>query len=272
MDITQNGIRGTMGAVLACVGMAAGAGVAKADTVAGDSLGYGMTANLSVLVASFNVAPQGIASGSAPSAYAQQNSVASANLSTLGLASIQAGILEGSAWSDVDGGMGSRTTSGQGRVAGLNTNVGVGLINILSLSASVIEANAAVSGDFGALQTVGGAQLSDVSLKVLGQSLQVHASAAPNTVLFDALGVRVVLNEQVVTGDGSEFSSIAVTAMRITFNNVLAGLSLLNGEIRIGHASASASAIESNIPIVPAPAPAGLAGAGLMLAAARRRR
>src|SRR4029453_5441777 len=62
----------------------------------------------------------------------------------------------------------------------------------------------------------------------------------PNTVLLDHLGMRVVLNEQIRSGDGTGDAGIEVNAIHIYLDDVLvSGLGALRGEVIIGHAEAA---------------------------------
>jgi hypothetical protein len=72
--------------------------------------------------------------------------------------------------------------------------------------------------------------------------LAIPANPPPNTVLFGAAGVRIVLNEQTLSGDGSSRLALAVNARRIEFTNAVLGLGLLNGAIGISHSEAALTA------------------------------
>ena len=239
------------------------AGAAHADITQASSSGYGLAADVSLLVANLEVLPQGHATGTAPGPYSQSESTLNASFTTAGLANISAGVLSGEAYSDVDGLAGTRTATGMGRVTDLGTDLVLG--TILDLNAGVIESEAAVSGDYGSLLATGSSILTDVDLSVLGAEVLIDANAAPNTVLFDALGIRIVLNEQIVGGNGIDDRTMEVNAIRISFDNVAAGLGLLNGDIRIAHSYAEMGAV------VPAPASFMLLASGGLLTSRRRR-
>ena len=223
---------------------------AQADITDATSNGYGISVDLSLLILQLDVLPQAYADGSAPGPYANDNTAVNALFSAAGLANFGADVLSGEATSDVDGSSGNRTTTGNGTVTGLGADVVLG--TILNLSAGVIEADSAVTGDYGSLAANGSSILTDVDLSILGTTLTVDANAAPNTVLFDALGIQ----------DGR---SLEVNAIRISFDDVAAGLGLLNGDIKIAHAYSEMNAV--------VPAPSGLAALTLSgLVATRRRR
>lgn len=236
---------------------------AHADVVTSNASGFGLDTSLSLLLLNLNLAPQAYAGGSAPDAFSVSNAVLSLDANVIGLARIQAGILQGEADSNVNGFYGSRLTSSSGSVTNLSASVLLG--SVLNLQATTIRSDSMIHGDFGSLSAMGTSTLADVSLSVLGVTLDVDANAAANTVLFDALGVRVILNEQLMSGDGINSAGIEMNAIRISFTNVVAGLGLLNGDIRLGHSSASMNAV------VPAPSTAMLVlPAGLLLARRRR--
>ncbi len=241
---------------------ACSAGAAHADITDATSTGYGISADLSLLIADLEVLPQGLAQGAAPGAYDLTSSVVDADLSAVGLASVSAGVLSGRAASDVSGGPGLGTTTAEGSVTDLGADVVLG--SILDLSAGVIQAEASVSGDYGSLASLGDSILTDVDLSILGNTVTVDANAAPNTVLFDSLGIQVVLNEQIEGGDGVTSRSLEVNAIHIYFDDVAAGLGLLNGDIKIAHAYAEMNAV--------VPAPGGVAALGMCGVLASRRR
>jgi len=236
----------------------------NADVISAEANGYGLAADISLLLADVTVAPQGHASGTAPGVFDGSNSVLDFSAFALGLASINATVIEGSASSDVDGFAGIRTTDSMGRVDGLGASVL--LSSVLGLDASMIQSNASITGDYGSLNMYGSSNLADVTLSILGATLDVDANAAANTVLFDSLGIRVVLNEQIFGGDGIETAQLEVNAIHISFNDVAAGLGLLNGDIRIGHSFASMTAT------IPSPGVLACVPAGALLSVRRRRR
>jgi len=260
-ETDMNAARGSIVAQIALAACIAGG--AQADITDATSNGYGISADLSLLLLQLEVLPQAYADGSAPGPYANDNTAVNALFSAAGLANVGADVLSGEATSDVDASSGNRTTTGNGSVTGLGADVVLG--TILNLSAGVIEADSAVTGDYGSLAANGSSILTDVDLSILGTTLTVDANAAPNTVLFDALGIQVVLNEQIIGGNGIDGRSLEVNAIRISFDDVAAGLGLLNGDIKIAHAYSEMNAV--------VPAPSGLAALAVTgLVATRRRR
>lgn len=240
-----------------------GVSTAHAGVTNASASGYGTSADLSLLLLNLHVSPTAHASGTAPSPFLGSESAISLNASVAGLATLSTGILNGSVSSDVDGSAGSRTTSAYGSVDELTLSVLFG--TVLSLNATTIASNAMASGDYGTLASTGSSVIEDLSLTVLGNTISVVVDAAPNTVLFDALGIQIVLNEQNSFGDGVTTTGMEVTALRVIFDDVAAGLGLLNGDLRFGYSRVDMTAV------IPAPASAG-AFTTLGVLAMRRRR
>ena len=69
----------------------------------------------------------------------------------------------------------------------------------------------------------------------------LFSNPAPNTVILNVGGLRIVLNEQTLLGDGLTSSGIETNAIHVGFNNFVAGTGLVNGNIILGHTSALAT-------------------------------
>ncbi|HEX4498693.1 MAG TPA: DUF11 domain-containing protein [Thermoanaerobaculia bacterium] len=123
---------------------------------------------------------------------------------------------------------------------------------LLSLDAGVVRSAAAIDGACGSGLTVAGsADLTDVTAGgSLGLGLIVPGHPAPNTVLLDVPGVRIVLNEQARTADGPEAWEITVSAVHVYLRNApLSGLGQITGDIVLARSQASV-----RCPSGPAPA------------------
>jgi hypothetical protein len=225
----------------------------------------------------------------------------------------QANALSVSASSDVDGLPGNLTAEAAAAVANFSSTASlVGLLSLLntadlfSFRAQTLTSSAEVTGDFGALVASGDSVIVDatgnaggfITFSALGVDFQVAVDAQgrvpPNTSLtIDAsshasfgnnLGtdlegsIEILLNEQVVTGDGITELAILVNAMRITF--IEAGASffdvlglniddtnLLSGEIIVSQSFARLEAIPE-----PATLVFGMLSAAILTAGRRRRR
>ena len=236
------------------------ADAASALVIGGSSLAYGEEVSLVPTLLSPITSPaQPEVSGSAPAPYDESETAFSLNLGT---GVILAGTLSVKAASDVDGSPGPRSASADAAVAGLT--IGGALAPVLTLSSSSIASSAQVSGN-GSLAASGATVLEGLEISVLGVPLAIPANAPPNTLLIDADGVRIVLNEQVTTGDGASQLALTVNALRIEFTNAVLGLGLLNGTIVVSHSESALSA-------VPEPSLALLALAGAAGVAAHTRR
>ena len=198
-------------------------------------------------------------------------------------------VLSVAASSTVDGAAGSRNAQASSAVANFNSNVNslgrVSLLNsagLFNFSAMTLSSSASVSGDSGALAATGDSAIIDANgagdgfatFTVLGLNFNVAVDAqghvAPNTTLTinassaaglgDHLGtdlagsIRLILNEQTLTGDGISSRGIAVNALHITFQNAGAqffsalGVNVDNsnlgtGDIIIAHSQASMLAV-----------------------------
>ncbi len=133
----------------------------------------------------------------------------------------------------------------------------------LGISASLVESTASAGGTCGALTTSGDTTLTNAALAsdiggLAGIVGALDVSPAANTVLFDAaiLGgqLRIVLNEQIETGDGLTSAGITVNAIHVTLSGIeLPILSLLgqlldiNGEVIIGQSVAEVDCSDTGI-------------------------
>jgi hypothetical protein len=182
-------------------------------------------------------------SGSAPPSYTKSATLASANISTGLTGSIlQTGVMTLHASSNVATG---NEAAADATVNNVNLDV-VGLLQVLALDAAVVQSTAHVSGTCGSgLTATGGVTFTNASANVLTiGSLGIAAHPAPNTVLADvpALGIKIVLNEQVLTGDGATSLGLTVNAIHVYLTNVtIAGIGVLSGDIIIGQAKAQRS-------------------------------
>ncbi len=112
---------------------------------------------------------------------------------------------------------------------------------LLSLHADEVRSSAAIGGTCGsALTATGSTTLANAELGgLLGQGLHLAASYPPNTVLLNLLGARVVVNEQIASGDGVTSRALAVNALHISLqNSLLALVGRLTGDIVISHSEA----------------------------------
>jgi hypothetical protein len=94
------------------------------------------------------------------------------------------------------------------------------------------------------LAAAGTTTLVGATASLLGASLAVEAHPLPNTILVNTLGIKVVLNEQIVSGDGVTGLSITVNAIHVYLTNVnVAGVGILNGDIIVAQSKAERNCV-----------------------------
>ncbi len=171
--------------------------------------------------------PLPFVSGAAPPSYSSSNQVASINVSLPPLVQVQTELLK----VDAASGLPNANSASSDATVDYTKITVAGLIN---LTADIIQSKADSSGGCGALSSAGSTVLTNVQLN----GLTVAVAPAPNTVLLNVGGVKVVLNEQIVTGSGTT-TSITVNAIHISLHNALVGLGLISGDIIISQSEAS---------------------------------
>ncbi|MBV9495001.1 MAG: carboxypeptidase regulatory-like domain-containing protein, partial [Acidobacteria bacterium] len=190
------------------------------------------------------VGPLPISSGTAPPAYSQNGTVASLGLST----SLTGGILStGVINTHVEGQSGATPRA----VAESTVNgVGIALPVLLSLTADTVQATASVDVVNGVVTPHGSTLITNPHISgTLGTGLSISASPTPNTVLLNLLGIRLVLNEQVITQTASS-AAIEVNAIHLSISNTLLNLiGNISGDIVIGHTEASLSGVGANVTV-----------------------
>jgi len=218
-----------------------------ATVLTGTSSSYGESVSLTVtplvgVVATVGSGPLPAVGSSAPAPYALSSTVLSVTVTGL----LSTGVLVADASSNVDGGAGVKSASADATVNNLN----IGLfdnslipVELLALTATTVQSTASVSGDFGALAGTGTTTIEGLTL--FGSPVLTITPPANDTIL-NALGIKVVLNEQTVTGDGATNSFIGVNAIHISFTNVLGvvagNVGLINGDVIIDHSEARLTA------------------------------
>ncbi|MBA3725355.1 MAG: PEP-CTERM sorting domain-containing protein [Armatimonadetes bacterium] len=234
----------------------------------GGSDAYGVQTSVSLLTFNLNIGAVPTASGTAPPPYNDTDQVLSLNVSGGALGSLSTGIMTVNASSDVDGTAGSRFAMADAEVNGLNLVLvpGTGSPDLLNLTADQVTSDSMVSGDFGSLVGVGNTVLTNTVLTILGTGVSINSNPAPNTVVFNSLGITITLNEQFASGDGISSRGQTTNAIHIGLVDVVGGGGLVNGDIVIAHSAANLEAV--------VPEPTSIIGAvvGLAWLAARRRR
>lgn len=209
----------------------------------GNSSAYGVFAELDLLpligpVVAIDLGPVAPSSGNAPPDYTDSDSVLSASLSSALTGSIlSTGLLSTEASSDI----GNDTTSSSSTVDGLNLSI-VGLLPLLTIGADTVATTAEVTGSCseGTLTATGTTTIENAGVGgTLGLGLSIGVNPAPNTELINLLGIRVVLNEQIITGNGVDSRGITVNAIRVDLTNtILSLIGALSGDIVIAQSQA----------------------------------
>jgi len=221
---------------------------APAQAQTGNSSAFGVQATGSVtalnaaILATLALGPLPTVSGSAPPAYNVSDSAASAagDLSLVApivfnVATVNTGLLQVNAQSPLAPDP-TATSTVNNLAFGLNVIPVAVPASALALAATSVQSSADIGGTCGgALTPVGSTTIVNGTLNglirtVLGLSGTITANPAPNTVLLDVTAVagvltsgriRVLLNEQIVSGDGTTNLSLIVNAIHITVSGAV---------------------------------------------------
>lgn len=214
-----------------------GGGAALGQTTATSSA-HGLRVDATVAGVPVTAGPAPVAAGQAPPAYDQSSTLLDLEVSANAGATVlaEAATLEVRAASAVPG---EDRASARSTVEDLVLLAG----SLVSLEAAVVESQAEITGTCGALlhpaastQIVGGRI---VLGGVIPSVIQLSAAPAPNTTVFDQLGVRIVLNEQAVSGNMATSASVSVNAIHVFLDGASIGGALVSGEIVVGHSEAT---------------------------------
>lgn len=200
-------------------------------------------------------------SGSAPPPFNSSNSAASARASVSQTGQIlSTGAMAVNAASSVPN---SNSVSASATVNNLDIDV-VELLRLLTIDADTVQSTAAISGPCGQLVVATGTTtLTNPSVGgSLGVGITAPSSPAPNTLLLNAGGIRVVLNEQIRSGDGVNSLSLTVNAIHVSLNDVpVSGIGAVTGDIIISQShveltcAAGAAAADAGITMTASPNP-----------------
>ncbi|MCB1590045.1 MAG: DUF11 domain-containing protein, partial [Xanthomonadales bacterium] len=180
--------------------------------------------------------------GVGPADYALADTVLGVQVGLLGTEVLNTGVLTVS----TDHSAAVPTANSTSSVDDVSVNLQVTpLLQLLTLTADAVQAEAAITGVCGALQATGSTTLVNAQVRnLLGQTITLDTQPTANLEvdLFSALGiagVRLFINEQSESGDAFN-RQISVNAIRIQVDASVA-LASLSGEIVIGHAEAARS-------------------------------
>lgn len=119
-----------------------------------------------------------------------------------------------------------------------------GIATFLSSSMAQLTSSAQVQGDCCAgMQASGSTHFVDAALKcLLDTGLELVPDPQPNSEMLHALGIHVMVNEQIAEGDGISALKMTVNALHIHLDAVLVtGLGEMSGDILLGHSEAALS-------------------------------
>ncbi len=216
--------------------------IARAQTT-GSSSSFGAFADLTLLPLlgpgiNIDLGPISTASGNAPPDYSDADTVLSTGIST-GLTGniLSTGVLA----TNADSVIANDNTSADATVDDLVLSI-VGSLPLLTIGADTVVSTADVGGDCGAgsLTATGTTTIEGASVGgTLGLGLSIDVNPPPNFELINLLGIRVVLNEQIVTGDGVTSRGITVNAIHVDLTNtILSLIGALSGDIIISQSQA----------------------------------
>jgi hypothetical protein len=244
--IAQSHTQRECGGGVVCPCLAAGSSIASSS-----AFGESVASNLLPFVGSGVVIGSGplpSAAGTAPPPYSDSDSVASVAVSSVPTGQIlSTGVMTVNATSTVPGG---NNVHADATVNGVDVDVVTALVTkLLTLDATVVQSTADIDGPCGTLVATGTTTLASASGTLNGVPLAIAANPPPNTVLVNTAGIRVVLNEQLLSGDGVTSLSLTVNAIHITFTNVVVGgIGILNGDIIIASSHAQRVCGEGTCP------------------------
>jgi hypothetical protein len=208
-----------------------------------------------VLQANATIAP---VSGAGGAAYDRLGGVAATNQSWLLVDGILTDVYDmltlGAVTTEASGSTsGLATATGTTTIASVGstlqtTTLGIPLIGLgITTGAITSSATAAIAAD-GHLYGTNSASIANFNLtgsllSGLTLDLVTMASAAPNTVALNLLGLKLVLNEQLQTFVSTNDLLVQTNAMHLTLSNYSYGGSILSGEVIIGHSQAEIAAV-----------------------------
>lgn len=260
--------RHTRLSVISLAMLLTGAPVAAATTISTSA--YALSSTIKVVsTVGVAVGPSAGTSGTASPGYNSSNSVVSLDtdisLGVVTLVSAGLGLDTGllTSNSTANGAVAGDTTAGSAtsQVNDLSVNLFtralfVPPVTTLGLTADTITSTTTVNRVGSGAVLVGNAVFENLDLTLLGLlniDLGVNAQVAANSVLIDALGIRIVLNEQIVGGNGADFQSLTTNAINIRLVNYLLGGRLLTGNLIVGN-SYGEIRMDDQVGSVPEPA------------------
>jgi hypothetical protein len=212
--------------------------LAQTPATAGSSA-YGEWINLQVLPllggpVQVLSGPLPVVSGTAPASFDTSSDLASIGVTCSPLGKLlQTGLLQVDASSQAPN---APVAEADATIAAVNARI-AGILSLLGLTADAVSSRAFLSCPcvVGKAVVTGSSVLANARLN----GLAVDARPAPNTVLLDLVGLRVVLNEQIftVTPDGQ--TDFTVNAVHVSLHGMACeGVGLISGDIVLAQSHA----------------------------------
>jgi hypothetical protein len=196
---------------------------------------------------------------------------------------VTSGTLTTAIASNVDGGLGSRTTTADSMLEDASISLlTVGSApSLLSITVGAIHQNATATGDYGTADAFGSLTIEDLVVKLgnttiyslLGVNTFTSQVNVVNASLANA-GISLILNEQTPTDTfpmDPYIKGISTNALHLSFSASLLGVSAA-GDVVLGHAQAYQSYAPNAVPEPASVAMMGLGVVGAGLAGLRRRK
>ncbi len=226
--------------LLPIVGVAAALAAAPPCWAAssGSGSGHGLQVNIAAVALvtgnplatlSLGPSPNGVSGAAPPDFNVTGTSVSILGSILSGAVSVGSGTLNAT----TNSALGANAVQSAGSVQNFNAALG----SLLSLTAQAVASSATASCSAGSVVFTGSSTLTNVAVGGAVGSPSVVANPAANTILLNVLGVRIVLNEQIPSGN-----TFTVNAIHVTLNNaVLSGLGVLSGDIYVAQSRVTMS-------------------------------
>lgn len=179
--------------------------------------------------------PQPAVAGNGPAAYDRYAEIANLNVTTPLTGSVLTAAIVGVHAAGGAGPSDSVTADATITNPGLRL---VGALPLLTLTSNEIGSSATV-GDLcsNARNATGTSDLVNARLGGLVGNIPIPLSPAPNTVLLNQLGIKITLNEQILTVSGRT-TTLTVNAIHIELAGAVTALGLLSGDVILAQSKA----------------------------------
>jgi hypothetical protein len=238
----------THATTIACLGASIWASPALAQQASSSAYALGVNQTVTapnVADVNVSVGPLAATSGSAPPSYNNSASVASLNqttaLNTTGLIApihvnerLSGSALSSNSTGTSSGAQATATILNAGATIGADTLGAPSLFSLMTTTTTSFSS--ASAGGLTGSSLIEGLNLTGSVFGSTTFDALAYASASPNTVLWDLLGLKITLNEQILSANG-----IATNAIHVSFTNFAVGTGLKNGDIILAHTQASYS-------------------------------